>query len=256
MSSSFFSSFTSSGPQQTPSWASFKAPLAPTVRAHVTNVYLNLTRMLALSAAAAYADWAGWLSLGGGWTALACLGCLLVFSFTAPIPQNHNLRQGLLYGFAVMKGFALGPLIASAMYFNPFIVPKALFGTALIFGCFSLAVLTAPESSRRDIIYTRSLLAAATGLLMTMSLVNIFVASAAAFNVELYLGLMIFAAYVVYDTQLMIARAEAGSRDYLAHSLELYMDLVGIFVRLVIILQKRQRESEERQRRKGNERRR
>ncbi|KAJ3153064.1 Bax inhibitor 1 [Geranomyces michiganensis] len=255
MSSSFFSSFASSAPQPNPSWASFKAPLAPSVRAHVTNVYLNLARMLTLSAAAAYADWAGWLSIGGGWTAAACLGCLLVFSFTSPTPQNHGLRQGLLYGFAVLKGFSLGPLISSAMYFNPFIVPKALFGTALIFGCFSLAVLTAPESSRRDIIYTRSLLAAATALMMTMSLVNIFARSAAVFNVELYLGLMMFAAYVVYDTQLMVAKAEMGSADYLAHSLELYVDLIGMFVRLVIILQKRQRESEERQRRK-NERRR
>ncbi|KAJ3022743.1 hypothetical protein HKX48_005370 [Thoreauomyces humboldtii] len=201
-------------------WSNIKANVSPAVHGHLLNVYSNLTKMLILSAITACAQSAGYVNLAGTLTGFGCIACLLAFSFTSATPQNHALREGLLYGFAATKGLALGPLIAQAGYFSPTIVPKALFGTAIIFGCFTLSVLVAP-ASRRDIMYTRSLLITATTLLGTLSLVNMFARSGATSSIELYLGLMVFAGYVIYDTQLLIAKAEAGSKDYLNHSLEL-----------------------------------
>ncbi|TPX71839.1 hypothetical protein SpCBS45565_g00780 [Spizellomyces sp. 'palustris'] len=223
--------------------------LSPSIQQHVRNVYTNLAVMLAISSLGAYLNMSGIIQ-GGTWSLVGCMGTLIAFSLTPPNPSNENWRKYLLYGFALSKGLSLGPLLSFSLYVNPRTVFTALLGTCLIFACFSLSVLTAPS---RNVLYTRGLLSTAAMLLAGLGLVNIFVGSKAIFNVELYLGLMVFAGYVVYDTQLMITKAELGSRDYLRHSMELYVDLVAIFVRVLTILNKR---AEEKDKRRRNEKRR
>ncbi|TPX58237.1 hypothetical protein PhCBS80983_g03259 [Powellomyces hirtus] len=220
MSSAFLnqmSSFWSSPAATAAPWSNIKTTLPRDIHAHVQKVYANLATMLALSAVAAYADLVGIVN-GGSWSLLACFACMMVFTFTPPTRSNERLRQYLLYGFSFTKGLSLGPLIAHTLYLNPAIVVKALLGTAMVFGCFTVSVLTSP---RRDVIYLRGVMATATMTLAGLSLVNAFMGSAALFSVELYFGLLVFAGFVVYDTQLMIAKAEMGNRDYLGHSMEL-----------------------------------
>ena len=75
-----------------------------------------------------------------------------------------------------------------------------------------------------------------------LSLFNIIFGSMGVFNFLLYFGLLIMCGFVLYDTQLIVEKAKAGSRDYLSHAIELFVDFVGIFIRLVIILTKNSRE--------------
>lgn len=56
----------------------------------------------------------------------------------------------------------------------------------------------------------------------------------------LYFGLMLFLGYVVYDTHIMLLRVSIGpDPDYILDALNLFIDFLGIFVRLLAILKDR-----------------
>ena len=50
------------------------------------------------------------------------------------------------------------------------------------------------------------------------------------------MGLLVFAAYIIYDTQLIVERASKGARDAIGDALQLLIDLLGLFVRILVIL--------------------
>jgi len=247
-----FGSYFQEAPPNTFAWNSFNKPLSTTVRQHLSNVYTNLALMLSVSTVGAYVHLTRMMPLlqGGTLSGLATIGFALAFAFTQPTPSNESKRKAFLYGFAFAKGLSLGPLLDMAMWINPSYIVTALVGAAAIFGAFSVS---AHMSGRRDMLYIGGILGTAVSTMGGMSLVNLFLGSRTLFSAELYLGLIVFSLYVVYDTQLIIAKAELGSRDYLAHSMELYVDFVAIFVRILIILQKREADKE-RQRERENRR--
>lgn len=41
---------------------------------------------------------------------------------------------------------------------------------------------------------------------------------------------------MIFDTQLVVEKASLGDRDFAWHAMELFIDFVGIFVRICIIL--------------------
>lgn len=53
---------------------------------------------------------------------------------------------------------------------------------------------------------------------------------------QLYLGLFVFAGYIIFDTQVMVERASMGVPDYIHDALQLLLDFVAVFVRILIIL--------------------
>jgi len=53
---------------------------------------------------------------------------------------------------------------------------------------------------------------------------------------QLHLGLFVFAGYIIFDTQVMVERASMGVPDYIHDSLQLLLDFVAVFVRILIIL--------------------
>nr|XP_027213418.1 bax inhibitor 1-like [Penaeus vannamei] len=53
---------------------------------------------------------------------------------------------------------------------------------------------------------------------------------------NLYIGLAVMCGFIVYDTQFIVERARRGDMDYVMHSLNLFVDFVGVFWRLLMIL--------------------
>jgi len=66
----------------------------------------------------------------------------------------------------------------------------------------------------------------------------IFGGSSAIYSFEIYFGLLVFLGYIIYDTQMIIEKADHGDYDYLKHSLDLFIDFVAVFVRLLVIMAK------------------
>ena len=61
---------------------------------------------------------------------------------------------------------------------------------------------------------------------------------------HLYIGLAIFCGFIMFDTQVIIRKARNGDKDFIAHSLDLFIDFVQIFRKvLVLLMQKVGRQS-------------
>lgn len=66
---------------------------------------------------------------------------------------------------------------------------------------------------------------------------------------------MLFCGYVLFDTQIILEKASAGSRDYLAHAADLFVDFIALFVRLCVILLRNAERKDERRSRENKNRR-
>lgn len=106
-------------------------------------------------------------------------------------------------------------------------------GTTVVFVSFSIASLL---SKRGQWLYLGGTLISALNMLVLFSLANIFFRSQMIYQAHLYLGLFVMCGFVVYDTQHIIEKNRMGSKDYIAHSLDLFLDFINVFRHLLIIL--------------------
>jgi FtsH-binding integral membrane protein len=210
--------------------------LKPEIKEHLTKVYSTLALSVLCAAIGSYVSIVTQL-FTGTLTIFAVFGLLIWFHMTPSNPPSTRLM--ILLAFAFFQGCVMAPLITLVAHIDPAIVTTAFLGTTCIFACFSGMSLLA---ERRSYFYLAGLLSSGLSLLFFMSLFNIFFRSAAIYNVELYLGLMIFCGFVVFDTQLIVEKRFMGDKDFVAHSLELFLDFINIFVRLLIILSKNKKE--------------
>ncbi|RIB26626.1 inhibitor of apoptosis-promoting Bax1-domain-containing protein [Gigaspora rosea] len=219
------------------------------VQQHLLKVYLTLSSVCLVTAAGSYAHTNHLFLFGGGLLSfLIGLGSLIGIMSTPDTPANKTLRYGLLYNFAFMEGLSIGPLVELTLMIPNcnHIVINACTLTFLIFGSFSLAAIF---SNKRTFIYLGGILGSVVSMLLWMSFINAFVGSLVLYSAELYIGLAIFCLYVVYDTQLIIYRAtQLGSRDVVSHTLDLFIDLVGIFTRLMVLMMDSERKANNRKR--------
>lgn len=235
--------------------------LSKRVQRHLTRVYATLAGSLALGAVGSYVHMQhyplfflqgdGFIPLLGIFIPLISL--MLFFPhIQAPenmavvkpaqrreIAQRSYVRHGLFGIFSFSYGLSLGSLLETILHIDPAIPLYSLMATAVVFFSFTLSALCSP---RRSFLFLGGMLFSVVSMLSFASLVNLFFQSSILFNINLYLGLLIFCGYLIFDTQLIIERAEHGNLDSINHSLDLFVDFVSIFVRLMIIMARKKEE--------------
>jgi len=221
----------------------FEAP----VRSHLKNVYASLTMSVMAAGAGAYVHlFTGLLQGGGILFSLLGAGLALGLFMTPDNGKNRGMRMGMLLSFAFLTGLGLGPLLSMAIRMNPTIVPSAMMLTSAIFACFTGAALFAPDGKY---LYLGGTLLSGLSTLMFLGFLNIFFQSQLLFQVHIYIGLAIFCGFVMFDTQVIIRKARNGDKDFIAHSLDLFIDFVQIFRKVIILLmQKDERDNKNKKR--------
>ena len=115
------------------------------------------------------------------------------------MPSCALRRYALLGGAAFSQGLTVAPLVGVVLELHPAMVLTAFLGTSAVFLCFSAAALM---SKRRSFLYLGATLSSAITTFMMMRLATwMFGGRALAFQAELYLGLLVFVGYVLFDTQ-------------------------------------------------------
>jgi len=206
--------------------------LTPVVRQHLTKVYTTLAASLLVAAIGSFVEILTH-TFAGIYSFIALIGLVIWFAITDP--AQIQKRIGLLFAIAFAQGVFIAPLIQHTLDIDPKIVSTAFLGTTCVFACFSGFALF---SERRSYLYIGGMLSSALSMLCVLSIANIFARSLVMFNIQLYFGLLVFCGFVVFDTQLIVEKAIQGDKDFVAHSLELFIDFTKIFVRLLMILSK------------------
>jgi len=214
-------------------WAAISktTPLTPEIKKHLTNVYTTLAVTILFASIGSIF----YLATGicGSLSFLAGILLIVWLSFT---PKEDQVKRfSLLMGFAFVEGISIGPLLLATLDIDPSIISTAFFGTVCVFGCFSASAYFA---ERRSYLFLGGMLTSSLSTMVLLGFLNIFFRSTFILNVMLYVGLLVFCGFVCFDTQLIIEKAAQGNGDVIMDSLELFLDFVAIFVRLLIILSK------------------
>lgn len=202
-------------------------------RLHLRNVYAALTWSTFLAGAGAGVHVLTNILKGGFLAGIVGIGLMIALMCTPNEPKKQMLRMGLLSGFAFCTGLGLGPLMDNVIQIDPSIVPTAFLATCLIFACFSLSALWAKE---RSYLYLGGILMSSLTVMCFLGLANIFFGSYLIYQIQLYGGLVLFSAFILYDTQLIIEKKKNGDNDFIWHSVDLFLDFINVFRRLMIIL--------------------
>jgi len=211
---------------------------------HLKNVYSCLALALMAAAVGAYVHVAtDWLK-GNVLCSLAAVVVLLILYATPDNGHNQKLRIGYLLTFAFFSGLGTGPLLDFAISINPSIIVTAFFGTCVIFGCFTIAALYAPD---RKYLYLGGILMSLLTTMFWMGIANLFMQSRFVFMLNLYGGLALICGFVLYDTQLIIEKRRRGDDDFIWHSVDLFIDFMDVFRRLVIILASKEQRSKKKE---------
>jgi FtsH-binding integral membrane protein len=218
--------------------------ISPEVQSHLSKVYATLTLCVfcAIFGVLAHLQY----HIGGVLSGIATIG--LLFLLAADREGSVPKRLALLGCFGFFQGASLGELINYALHVDPSILVTAFLATTVVFVSFTLSSML---SRRRSWLFLGGYLSSICLFMCVLSLVNLFFRSPLAFEFNLYVGLFVFCGYIVYDTQLIIEKASIGSTDFVWDALELFIDFVAVFVRVLIILLRNQ-EKDKRKSNSGN----
>ncbi|XP_013107024.1 bax inhibitor 1 [Stomoxys calcitrans] len=219
----------------------------PYVKQHLAKVYMMLGGTSAVTAIGSMLQMKHIVDLGF----LAALGSLFLvlgLLFYRDNGKNYYTRVAMLYAFGFCSGQSMGPLLSYVVRVDPSIIVTALVGTFITFASLSAAALLA---GRGQFLFLGGILISVVNTMALLSLMNIFFKSVIVQMGQLYIGVIVMAGFILFDTQSIVEKVRLGNRDVVQHALDLFFDVLNMFRRLVIILtqkEERRRENERKRR--------
>jgi FtsH-binding integral membrane protein len=167
-----------------------------------------------------------------GWVAmLAPLGIVLAMSFGVNRMSEFSLKA-LFWGYAAIMGVSLSTIF---LRYTGGSIAATFFATAASFASLSLYGYT----TKRDLSgFGKFLLMGLVGLLVAM-LINAFFPSSGASLLISFVGVLLFAALTVYDTQKIknmydyVAGTDMAGKSIVMGALTLYLDFINLFLFLL-----------------------
>lgn len=166
-------------------------------------------------------------------SAIIGFGLVMYLSFAIDDPKTFYTRLAALILFGFLTGNSIGPLLNLVIAIEPQVVVTALIGTVVVFISLSCSALLADRGS---FLFIGGILVSTLSTMALFGLANIFIQSQLLYQAHLYVGLVVMAGFVLFDTQMIMEKRRAGSTDCIRHSMDLFFDLISMFRRLLIIL--------------------
>jgi len=213
-------------------------------RIHATYSYFGGSIILtAASAAAAFRSPVmmnlmmknSWLVIGG--SLVAMIGTQMLCT-SIPYTPGFGTKQLAWMAHSGVMGVVLAPF---CMLGGPIMLRAAVMTAGIIGGLSTLAVCAPSEK----FLNMGGPLAIGLGVVFASSLGSMFLPPSTAlgaslFSISLYGGLVLFSAFLLYDTQRIMKTAELtpinGEYDPINASIGIYLDTINIFIRIAQIL--------------------
>lgn len=217
--------------------------LTPDVRRHLQRVYILLTVTIAAAFFGSYCVSSLHIVINGAAMLalfIASLGLVLAIGLTRSTPQNAWWRSMLLIAFGFLQGIAVTPLVQQVAQVDAMIPTKAFLLTAVVFICFSVSALS---TAHRHYLYLGGVLFSALSTLAILGFLNMFMKSSLLETAYLWGGIVLFSFFVAFDTQMIIERSLNDNMDSVHSALDLFLDAMAIFIRIMILLSRNKKSS-------------
>ena len=142
----------------------------------------------------------------------------------------------LFYSYAALNGITLSTIF---VVYNLALIGKSFILTALLFG----ALAYIGHSSEKDLTSMRTILLPALLIGIVASIINIFIQSSMFAFILDWAMLLIFAGLTIYDmnkmkrmSQVIMNDQSTAEKLYVYCAMELYLDFINIFLRILRIL--------------------
>ncbi|XP_051846992.1 bax inhibitor 1-like [Antechinus flavipes] len=208
--------------------------LTPFTQKHLKKVYASLALCMLVAATGAHLNVAAHLFEAGFLSALSSFMILFWLLITPHRDDTEPKRLLLLGGFAFLIGVGLGPELDSCIDTDPNIVPSSFMGTVMTFSSFTL---NAFYGRCLGCLCLGGILLSALILLLVSYLGNLFFLSSWLSQANMYIGLAFLCGLVIFDTQLIIEKAERKDEDYIWHCMDLFLDFVTLFRKFMVIIE-------------------
>ncbi|XP_071808419.1 growth hormone-inducible transmembrane protein-like [Asterias amurensis] len=176
--------------------------------------------------------------------ALGMMGVVMCSGFICmSVPYTEGIMGGKQLAWLAHSGL-LGAVLAPMTLLGGQLLIRAAWYTAGVVGGLSCVATCAPSEK---FLYIGGPLAMGLGVVIAASIGGMFFAPSTAlgsglYAISMYGGLILFSGFLLYDTQLIMKRAETypimaqQPYDPINSAMGIYMDTVNIFIRIAMIL--------------------